>query len=234
MTENSSVAVLMPIVGDDPWRTRAAGFVLELYREFFPDWQIIVCRSEQTPFCRGHLLNQAVTDTEADVIVLADADSLVQPHQALRAAHLAAESPGLIFGYTRYRKLSVEATSQLDSWAQAFRLPDECFEWEQLNAGSQGCAAIQRSCFNRVGGFDPKFVGWGFEDLAFDVMCEAHWPSRRVAGDLIHLWHPTAEGTPLASANEARYLNEYVPRFGDKDALRNLVMGETHVQTVEG
>lgn len=219
-----TVAVIIPAGGElDSSRTRSLGMVASLYAEFFPDWEVIVGRNDGL-FNRARAINDAVAETDADVIVFNDADSLVEPAHISRMVH-DAHAPGLVFGYTRYRRLNRRATEGLSSYIMAFTQPDQFFDWEMLNAGSNGCAAIRRECFEQVGGLDEKFEGWGYEDLAFDVICEAHWPSRRVAGDLVHLWHPTAENThpELTKANEARYLNEYVPLFGDREALLDLV-----------
>ncbi len=102
-----------------------------------------------------------------------------------------------------------------------FGLPDEAVEWEKLQSGSHGCVAIRRDCWQRVGGLDPAFGMAGYEDLAFNTVCEAFWPSRRVAGDLYHLWHPRGwDADPeREAANLARYREQYLAHWGDREAL---------------
>ena len=219
-----TVAVIIPASGTDPARQSALSHVLALYREFFPDWQIVIAADSGQPFSRARAINGAVRTLDCDMLVFNDGDSLVEPANISRMVR-DAEAPGLVFGYTRYRRLNQAATENLKSFVLAFVQPDHFFEWQMLNSGSNGCAAIRRDCFNEVGGLDENFQGWGYEDLAFDVICEAHWPSRRIAGDLIHLWHPTAEDThpELTKQNEIRYWHQYAPKFGDREALRALV-----------
>lgn len=74
--------------------------------------------------------------------------------------------------------------------------------------------AVPRSLWEAVGGFDERFVGWGWEDLAFWAACSAIGGGfHRVQGDIYHLWHPRSweanEGGPHHPANQVlgeRYL----------------------------
>ena len=224
----SDVAVIVPFAGDEPYRLAAAERVRRYYDGFFPGWNYVVASpaAGDAAFSRAAVLNATIARTDSEVIVFNDADSLVEPHAMRRAAQLAGEEHGLVHAYTRYRRLSRAATERLSMDApNLWSLPDAAYEWEMVNAGSQGCAAISRYAFDTVGGLDECFVGWGYEDLAFMVVCEAHWPLRRVAGDLVHLWHPPSERSQpdLERANEDRYFDRYVPLRGDRERLRALV-----------
>ncbi len=125
-----------------------------------------------------------------------------------------------MFAYTRYRRIDRETTETLTSPYQAFSVRDDQIEWEKLQSGSHGCVAIRRSCWETVGGLDERFGMAGYEDLAFNTVCEAFWPSRRVLGDLFHLWHPRGwDSDPgREAANLARY-RRYQEHWGDQTAL---------------
>lgn len=145
--------------------------------------------------------------------------------QLRKAIMLACEEPGIVFAYTRYRRLSKEASERARFPVDVFLSRDEDVEWEMELSGSHGCVAFRRECFLEAGGLDLRFGTAGYEDLAFNVVCESLWPSRRVAGDLFHIWHP--RGWDADPANERRnrelYERDYVANFGNREALLGLV-----------
>ncbi len=215
-----SVMVLVPTGGDDPHRARALHLLLDYYLDFF-DFDVVMVGGADVD--KGGALNRAVRHlpVEVDVLVLNDGDSLVAPHQLAQAVRLATLEPGLVFAYSRYRRIDQATSEQVRTAVDLFGLPDEAVEWEKLQSGSHGCVAIRRDCWQRVGGLDPAFGMAGYEDLAFNTVCEAFWPSRRVAGDLYHLWHPRGwDADPeREAANLARYREQYLAHWGDREAL---------------
>ncbi len=58
-----------------------------------------------------------------------------------------------------------------------------------INAGSQGCSAVRRDLFLELGGLDERFSGWGYEDLEFNGRADEAGVTRRLPGELRHLWH---------------------------------------------
>ena len=124
------------------------------------------------------------------VLVFNDADSLVPHRQILEAAMMARMGGGLVYAYTLY--LSCRPSSSA-------RYIDGELELEHLAAGAEelmgtasvGCVAITAEAFRRVGRFDQRFYGWGYEDYEFRARCAATLGGNvgRVAGPLYHLWH---------------------------------------------
>jgi hypothetical protein len=135
-------------------------------------------------------------DEGCDLLVFNDADSIVSYRQLDALVDTATAAPGLVFGYSLYKRLDREMRCYQEIWA----------------APSMGCVAIQASCFDEVGGFDTGFQGWGYEDVEFANRCAALWPLRRVDGPLYHLWHgerrdddsPTDSDPGLTAANLQR------------------------------
>jgi hypothetical protein len=217
-----NVAVIVPYGSGDPHRNAAAEIVQGYYACEFPTWRLAWHGSAHlgdAPFSRAEAINQAARHiTAADLLVINDADSLCEPDRVREAVELAAAAPGLVRAYTSYRRLTREATEALRpaGYLDAFQGP---FEWEMENAHAHGCVAVRRECFEQVGGYDPKFRGWGYEDLAAEMLYDAHWPDRRTPGLLAHLWHPPASDGPGVKENEQLYYERYEPNRGDTAAL---------------
>ncbi len=135
-------------------------------------WPYVLARDRHRPFRRAQALNMAVAASDAAIIVINDADSVVTAGQIQEAITLA-HTPGLVFAYTRYVRL--------DEHGHVDRVLQE--------PSSHGCVAIRRDCFAEIGGYDERYRGWGPEDQEFNRRAANLWPLRRVPGDLTHLWH---------------------------------------------
>lgn len=174
-----NAAIVIPYRGDTEARARAFQVVRALWQDG-AWWAVNISDDGAEPFSRAASINVGVGKIKptytftTDVIVIADADSLVPLSQVEKAIKWAKEKRGLVWAYTTYRRLN-------SKW--------DGIEWQMANAPSLGCMAIRRECFEKVGGFDKRFRGWGYEDLDFARRCAEHWEHRRVPGYLTHLWH---------------------------------------------
>lgn len=159
------------------------------------------------PFNRSAAINTAAELAgDWDVAVIVDSDTFAGHGQAEAAAQAAAATGKIVFGYHRYCYLSRSGSYQVmrgfdGSW-------EPLIEWTNHGACS-GLVAVSRRLWDRVHGFDPGFVGWGEEDVAFSLACQSVAGDHlRVSGDVWHLWHPISETNdkdlPGYQANLAR------------------------------
>jgi hypothetical protein len=72
------------------------------------------------------------------------------------------------------------------------------------------CIAVPRAVFEDLGGFDERFRGWGYEDMAFQSIIVGLYPWGRVEGDVIHLWHPRSEERIVKGLGRITASPEYV------------------------
>ena len=226
-----NVAVVIPYAARDkgrqePARQRALRLVTSYWLHEFPLWKLQVGTLWSAgPFNKAALVNQCVADLPAGVetIVLADADSLVPSRQVEAAVEAAArDGQGPVSAFTIYGRLSRVDTAGLRDYRQAFQTTPE---WTMDSSGSTGCLAISRDCWDRLGGMDERFVGYGYEDLAFWLHAHAVFgPAPQVGGSLVHLWHPRSEGShpELERANRERY-DRYLSAVGDIDLVEDVL-----------
>ena len=79
---------------------------------------------------------------------------------------------------------------------------------------------VARERFERVNGFDMRFVGWGGEDVDIAVRLRrlglrCGWPGSRAT--MLHLWHPKRKGTTRSNT-----------------PLREATVASTRIEAVEG
>ena len=169
-----------------PLRTTACEYrrlAWELCREQWLDRGITPIETDDggEVFSRGGSINQAVEQLAVDeIVVVVDADLVVDMDAIDRAVALAAEQPGLVQPYDRIQYLD-----------QTWRRVEWDFGYSSTTPLFGAANVFSKETWKRAGGFLPAFRGWGCEDIAFVHQCAVMVaPWRRAHGTLTHLWHP--------------------------------------------
>lgn len=222
------VTVIIPY-HSEPSREHGLSIVQDFYRDNFPEWECVTWYSNDDPYSKASSNNEMVEYLgydETGILVFNDADSIVNPSHLRSAVDMAISQPGMVRAFSEYRRITRWYSEHLDSWKRIYSLP---FDWSMAGSQSHGCFAIRESCYREAMGYDPRFIGWGYEDLAADILWSHFWTPRRTEGRLLHIWHESSEGRedqiPLTASNEQLYYHGYVKKQGDLAALIGLRKG---------
>lgn len=197
-----------------------------------PDARIFPGDVFSAQFCRSRACDIAVELAEkaglaTDVIVIADGDTVMkEPGAVYMAVEAARNRMTLCYAHETRMMLGRQDTASVMS--NGFMVGDAETTGPHWNTFS-GCLAIGRPLWDAINGFDRRFDGWGFEDLAFmhaaGTLGEL---TRAPGGECWHLWHPRKheeeEGQPHYLDNWAVW-QEYVRANGDPTAMRALIEG---------
>lgn len=195
----------------DRWRARSFDWVVERYRALLPDAEMNIGHSE--PFNRGAARNSAVEQSTGDVLLIADADMVLQPAALQLGLQAIARGCAWVVLYQlgRYYNLTELESARIMAFAPdlEIREPQDAQRWDHKIDSWAGLLLVPREAFDKVGGYDEHFVGWGYEDNAFraalDRKVGAH---ERVDGFALHLWHPAPDsdtfGHPDIATNRER------------------------------
>lgn len=188
------VVVLVPR-RPEPWRDqlwRCARRQLEAEVE----WPVLEGLSIDGPFNRSLAVNLAAGKLPWDVAVVLDADTIPDFDNLRIAVAIAAERAELVLPHTAFRSLTRRATKAVLAGKAA---PAESEARWVTRETKSSCLCIGRDLWQRVGGFDPAFLGWGFEDAAFFAACRELGGIQRLDGEVVHLWHPRSPEKDIAS-----------------------------------
>lgn len=219
--------IVVPRRDDNGHRDRLWSFVRGHYEHL--GWPIIEGHHTEGRFNRSAAINAAADTAGAwDVAVVIDSDSLADLDQVRAAADTASSTGAMVAAFDRFQQLSKRGTLRVLDGHRGTWSP---FVERTLKDGVSSCVAIPRALWDRVGGFDECFDGWGWEDVAFKFACEHHGgPLQRIPGDVWHLWHPRsserATTDPQYLANQQR-ARAYKQAVGVDAAMRALT-GEQH------
>lgn len=218
-----TVSVLVPFGSSCEWRIRAWGWVRDRYRRLHPDWEVVVggCDDE---WSKGGAVEAAYQRANGDALVLADADSFIDAAVLVESVELLADHQWVV-PHTRVRRLTRKATRAVLDGAKPH--PHQLARSAYVGVVGGGITVLRRSAYETVGGIDPRFEGWGGEDISFGWALETLvGEPRRLDGDLYHLWHPHAaprrRGTPASEALAGAYRDAR----GDLAAMGALVARE--------
>lgn len=225
------ISLLFPWRGH-PDRERQFEWVRARWRACFPDIEVLVGESPPGPFNRSAALNNAARHASNPVLIAADADTTFCDPTAMSivAADVASGAVRWAIPYDVYYNLTGDSTAALlaQDPARAERGIHHPTVWEhRLTDSVSGIVVIPAAGWDKVGGFDERFVDWGFEDRAIVAALDTLWgPHRRYAGDLLHLWH--REGArfdnPNARANQ-RLAARYAAADGNPFKMADILLG---------
>lgn len=191
--------VLLPYRQDNGYRDTLWNYLETFYWGTLP-YPIVIGEHTDGQFNRSAAINRAASLTDWDVAVIADADTWVPAPQLAVAVKTAADTDTLTAAFDSVVELSQPRTADLlehptypltaDILASTYGI--DRVRTRDIETQSS-MLAISRTLWDRIGGFDEKFVGWGGEDNAF--WKAAHilgGEPHRVHGPAFHLWHPPA------------------------------------------
>lgn len=174
------IVVCIPwLVGTDcEWRRRGEKWTSWFWAD--RGFTVIKGSGVNRSAARNAAANQALQDS-AEVLVFADADFYAQAEQVEKTAELAKLSGTFVHGFTwHWRHFRNSAPFATEGEKHNMVLPGGLF-------------AVSGKCWEKVGGFDERFDGWGGEDKSFLYACDTLCgPPERVCGPAFHIWHPNA------------------------------------------
>lgn len=198
--------VWIPYRGDGDWRDR--NFELAYAQASSLGLEVIVADSGHEPFSIANTWNLCAELSPPDwLIALRWAADFILVDVA--SAEEALEHPShYTFAFDRVTTLDRVQTAQMHRGETARHRPG------RLPFG--GINKLTRAAWDAVGGYDPRFLGWGHEDRAFVHALEVLGYTRaRVPGHMLNLWHPKRRHRPSdlyftrRDANR-RLLDEYL------------------------
>lgn len=246
---DATAQVLFPWRRGDPWRDRAAIWVMTGWRELLPEYPILssldLLGRDDDPgrldvdgqWCKARHVDELARAAAADILIISDVDVWTAP-SAIREAVAAVASPALRAKWavpheTLYR-LTGETTERVlaGSWptGRISAPKQDLSERHYTGHAGGGITVIGRELLHGVP-LDPRFVGWGPEDGSWAGALGAlvGKPYRGHAG-LLHLWHlpaprPNRHGGDPASVWMTETYSTAVARarHGSSQQLRTLL-----------
>lgn len=226
------ISVIFPYRAGEYNRERSFKYVYNYYLQVFEEFSgmcefIIVDDPDPEFFNRGRAANEGVRQSCGDLLIILDADTLLAKDPLL-ACLPAAESAGFVVPFRETMELNQEASNEVLNggpipWGERKRGK----LWSQKLVGRANI--FTRDSFEYLGGFDPNFRGWGYEDAAMHTVAEALgrpvvWTENETAA--LHLWHPPAFGSAQHRKEEGlARCRIYEGLIGNPEGMRELVRG---------
>lgn len=208
----STVVVLVPRRADGGHRDRLWSFAREWWLSQHPDWPVVEGdHDDGGPFNRSAAINLAARKADElvgrwDVALIIDADIIANPEAVRAIIEIAHNENRMAVSHNRRVMLSQPMTERiLDGYRGSWEARGQRVWTDSCSC----CIAVSRTLWDRVGGFDEGYVGWGYEDSAFGALAIHHGgPIHYHRSTLFHLWHPespdAARKSPVRQANEQR------------------------------
>lgn len=221
-----SVEVIIPWSGSEPHRMENLNYVRRRFNSLNLDVYIGVM-SEAEPWCKARAVAYAVETSQADVIVVHDADvvcdGLDAAIDAVTEGKAAWAVPhGNVIRLNEYTTEEVLSGAKLptgDPRPGTFEPP---IYWGHAGGG----IVVVRHDVYLDCPLDPRFVGWGQEDdsWALALTC-LHGRPWRGDAPLWHLWHPPAprKNRSTGSTESHRLNHRYRLAMDDPEAMRRLI-----------
>jgi hypothetical protein len=196
-------------------------WVMDRLSRKHPEWEIVVGETTGSEWCKADAVADGLTHTDADLIVLHDADVW-----APNVAEAVENCRTWAIPHLMVHRLTVSATEDLI----ATGLPGAGLDRNPYRGfAGGGITVVPRHVYEQCP-LDPRFVGWGQEDASWALALEClYGPARRGKSDLWHLWHPPQPRLSIGTGSHEGQLlyRRYRNASRHPDVMRELMAEAT-------
>jgi predicted glycosyltransferase involved in capsule biosynthesis len=187
------------------YREKHFNFLFDYYSQEFD----VVLADHEGDFNRSAARNAGVQQSSSEISVIIDADNYIPFNQIHDAIRVAARVDALVKPFKWFGYLTESSTDlfyetnelRLDFNPEYIQPPEKDF--------TGGAYVMKKKLWEKLGGMDEGFVGWGAEDDAFHLLCKnSGVKTRYVEGYDYHLFHPAHRVT--SEFNYNKLITEYV------------------------
>jgi hypothetical protein len=207
----TSLSLIIPFRDDDGSRTAVKDWIVARWAHFLPEAEIIVQGDDGgTPFSKTLAVNRAFARSGGEVIGMLDADVWVDAEHTREAVELIARGQARwVKPANKVFRLTKAATERLLARPPATAFPQHGRDDVESVRKIWGLFHLfPREAFEAIGGYDPRFRGWGGEDTAAIAAMDTLWGEHTMlVHPLYHLHHPTrtnAAGEAIWGGQAAR------------------------------
>lgn len=218
-------ALIVPYRDDgDLWRARVWDWLAWRYAVHHPAWPVHTGAPRSQPWRKGEAVLEALSRTDAELVVMADADSFVSPQALEVCVRAVIDGAPWAQPHTNVWRLGPNTTHALIS-GEPVEAPDV---WQrgrqQRSVPVGGGVVVGWSADLRDVPPDPRFEGWGGEDIAWGwalgTMLGPHWTCH---ADLFHLWHQPSPNRRRAYHATEVLAGRYAEANGDRVRMAALI-----------
>lgn len=188
--------ILIPYRGANEWREKNFRFVTSWYAPLGLD--VYIGDSGHARFNRAASRNAAAEQGPWDRALIADADCIVDLDTVRKAFERASETGRLILPHDDFYRLSQYGTARVLKQPKLLDRSLVALTGEVRVRASMmpsGALVLTHDAYRAIGGYDERFLGWGYEDSEFLKDAAKTVGYERLHANLIHLWHPRDTGT---------------------------------------
>lgn len=208
--------ILVPFRPDLGLRSRNWGIARQHWARM--DLPIFEGDNAGASFERARARNVAAANAgDWDVALFTDADVILENREQAEAAIMRSYLTGAYtVAYSHLRYLTEEGTDILGvenevghgTWNEEVSLTWEC------------CFAVRRDIFDKVGGFDERFRGYGGQVAAFFYAYATYGGRQRIKGVAYHLNHPLVDRSDEPNfERNCELADEYKSAVDDPSAM---------------
>jgi len=207
---------LVPRRRDGGHRDAVWAYCRSRWEKYLPKVEIVEGHHDTGSFNRSVAINRAAERAGSwDLGIVIDSDVMLSLSSAKAAIALARKTGRVTWGHRRWRGFAEDWTLRWMKDRRDFGPELERDEMdlyvERTNPLSWSCFIVMpRAVFDDMGGFDERFQGWGFEDMAFQSVVAGQYGYERIPGDIIHLWHPRSDERIILGQTRSTASDDYI------------------------
>lgn len=231
----TKLSIIIAFRSDGGIRDKHRRWTQAHYQKMFPDAEIIIVEDKSKQrgwdtFNKSKLINESVRRSTGNVLFITDVDMIFIKNKIIKAVELAFLH-SIVFPHDAIYFANEKTTMSILGLRTSDAFPKVDLSKMKLKTRCAkqpgGCFVITRQNYDKAGGHDERFVGWGSEDSVFIKAATTliDLPYLRIPGASIHLFHPVDPERAKKRDQSAKgiLLEKYLDALNNKEKMMQII-----------